>query len=273
MKLAVCQASGTPGDVVANLRAAREVAGRAAAQGADLVVFPEAFLTGYNVGALLGELAEPPDGPSGRALGELARDAGVALLCGYPERDGPRVYNSAMLVDAGGERVLGYRKTHLFGPVDRAAFAPGESFVTAEVAGLRVGVLICFDIEFPEAARQLALLGAQLIAVPTSLMAPFDVVARTLVPARAAENQVFVAYANRVGCEGDLLYVGQSCVCGPDGSDLARANREADELIVADVDPAAIERARSEYSYLAERRPRLYGALAARPSAHAVAVG
>ena len=76
-----------------------------------------------------------------------------------------------------------------------------------------------------------------------------------------------------MGREGDLLYVGQSCVCGPDGSDLARAHREGDELIVTDLDPGAIERARSEYSYLAERRPPLYGALVERPAAHAVAGG
>jgi predicted amidohydrolase len=253
--------------VAANLLAVREAAGRAAAQGADLVVFPEAFITGYNIGERLGELAEPADGPSVTALREIASEAGVAVLCGYPERDGPLVHNAAVPVDARGEPILGYRKTHLFGPVDHAAFAPGDSFAVAELAGLRVGVLICFDIEFPQAARRLALLGAQLIVVPTSLMAPFDVVARTLVPARAAENQVFVAYANRVKSEGDLLYVGQSCVCGPDGNDLARAGGEEAALIVAELDPRAVERARGDCSYLDGRRPELYRPLAADPVA------
>jgi predicted amidohydrolase len=123
-------------------------------------------------------------------------------------------------------------------------------------------VLICYDIEFPEPARRLALAGADLVAVPTSLMAPYDVVARTLVPARAAENQLFVAYANRVGREGDLSYVGQSCVCGPDGGDVARAGRDEEALLVADLDLDAIARAREDHSYLGERRPGLYGALA-----------
>ena len=262
MRLAVCQASGTPGDVAANLRAVRRSALEAAAAGAELVVFPEAFLTGYNIGARLAELAEPADGPSLTALRAIAAEAGIALLCGYPERSGRTVYNAAVLVGVGGEPLLGYRKTHLFGPVDRAAFAPGDGFPLAQVGPLRVGVLICYDIEFPEPARHLALAGAQLVLVPTSLMAPFDVVARTLVPARAAENQIFVAYANRVGREGDLLYVGQSCVCGPDGADLARAGSEEEALLVADLDPRAIARAREESSYLHERRPALYTALA-----------
>jgi 5-aminopentanamidase len=97
--------------------------------------------------------------------------------------------------------------------------------------------------------------------VPTALMAPYDFMARTLVPARAAENQVFVAYANRTGAERDLAYIGQSCIVGPDGVDLARAGRDEERLLLADLDPEAITRARAAYCYLGERRPELYGSL------------
>ena len=114
--------------------------------------------------------------------------------------------------------------------------------------------------------RLLALAGADLVAVPTALMDPFEVVARTLVPARAVENQVFLAYANRCGQEGDLRYCGQSCVVGPDGADLVRAGR-GEELVFADLDLDRLRAARALSPYLRDRRPELYAPLAdaARP--------
>ena len=121
-----------------------------------------------------------------------------------------------------------------------------------------MGLLICYDVEFPEPVRRLAVQGAQLVAVPTSLMAPSHWIAELLVPARAAENQVFVAYANRVGAEGELLYVGRSCVAGPEGRAVV-AGPADESLLFADVDPAVIDAARERHSYLDERRPALYG--------------
>jgi predicted amidohydrolase len=112
-------------------------------------------------------------------------------------------------------------------------------------------------VEFPEAVRALAAAGAQLVAVPTALMEPSGWIAETLVPARAAENQVYVAYCNRVGAEGELVYVGRSCVAGPAGDVVAAG--PAEQLLLADVDPAAIDRARTRHDYLRERRPELYG--------------
>ena len=259
MRIALAQAAGTPGDVAANLADVERLAMRAGGEGARLVVFPEAFLTGYNIGAeRLAELAEPCDGEVVGKLGQIAERAGVAVLVGYAERDGDAVYNSAVLVDRDGATKAHYRKTHLFGDVDRAAFAPGDQLATVDLDGLKVGVLVCYDIEFPEAARALADRGAQLIAVPTSLMEPAVEVAEYLVPARALENQVFVAYANRVGDEGDLHYVGRSCVAGPKG-EVTRAGHDDEELLIADVDPRAIDEARARLHYLEDRRPELYG--------------
>ncbi len=257
MRIALFQAAGTPGDVAANLAAVRRAAGEAAAGGARLLICPEAFVTGYNIGAeRVAELAEPAGGPSVRELGAIAADAGIAVLCGYCERDGYAVYNSAALLERDGTLLANYRKTHLFGELDRAMFAPGDALAIAEIDGVKVGVLVCYDIEFPEPARALALAGADLIAVPTSLMAPSHWIAETLVPARAAENQVFVAYANRVGVEGDLRYIGGSRVAGPEGS-VVTAPPADETLLFAEVDTAAIARSRASYSYLAERRPAL----------------
>ena len=117
-------------------------------------------------------------------------------------------------------------------------------------------------MEFPESVRTLALAGAELVLVPTALMLPFDVVAKTIVPARAYENQFFVAYANRCGTEAAFDYCGLSCVVGPDGADLARAGR-GEELIFADLDKAMLSRSRTLNPYLKDRRPELYGRLAA----------
>ncbi len=131
--------------------------------------------------------------------------------------------------------------------------------MVAELDGLKIGILICYDVEFPEAVRSLALAGAELIAVPTALIRPFEFVARVLVPARAIENQVFVAYAGLCGDEGDLGYCGLSCIVGPDGQDLARAGTDP-ALLFADVDPSTIPECRKTNPYLSDRRPALYAA-------------
>ena len=131
------------------------------------------------------------------------------------------------------------------------------------IAGTKVGVLICYDVEFPEAVRILAQQGVELVAVPTALVVPSPPVptsieiSKTLVPARALENQIFIAYVNRSGSEGDLAYCGLSCVVGPDGKDLVRAGSES-ALLFAEIDHSAIAKERSTYSYLDERRPELY---------------
>jgi predicted amidohydrolase len=230
---------------------------KAAAQGSRMVIFPEMFLTGYNIGNALFKLAEPSDGPSAAAVGEIARETGVLLLYGYPERSGDRIFNSALLVNSAGSVIANYRKTHLYGSEENRLFQRGDSLLVVELDGLKIGILICYDVEFPEAVRTLALAGAELIAVPTALIQPFDIVARTLVPARAFENQVYVAYAGMCGGERGLGYCGLSCIVGPDGRDLARAGT-GPALLFADMDPAAISRGRQSNPYLSDRHPELY---------------
>jgi predicted amidohydrolase len=235
----------------------------ASASPTDLLVCPELFLTGYNIGVdRLRALAEPADGPSAQSAAAIARASGAALLYGYPERgeDG-RVYNAALLIGRNGQRLANFRKLHLFGPIETEVFTPGEdATVMAEIEGVRIGILICYDVEFPETVRGLALAGADLVAVPTALMRPYEFVPRVLVPTRAYENSVCVAYANRTGREGDLVYPGESCIIGPDGGELARAG-EGEALISAELDTAMFEKARVFNTFLANRRPSLYSAL------------
>lgn len=263
MKLAVYQSVGTIGNVPANLALLATVAEQAAAKEVDLIILPELFLTGYNLGDAVQDLAEPASGPSLRLVAQIAQDYRLAILLGYPEGGGGCVYNSAVLIDAAGKQVANYRKIHLYGPEERRLFMPGNEWVIYPISGVKVGILICYDVEFPEAVRTLAHAGAQLIAVPTALTIPNSQSpraleeAKLLVPARALENQVFVAYSNHAGTEADLTYCGLSCIVGPDGRELARAGAE-ESLLIVEIDLTAIEQERSVYSFLDDRRPELY---------------
>src|SRR5690606_28496448 len=179
--------------------------------------------------------------------------------------DGDAVYNSVQLIRADGTRLANYRKTHLFGCFEQEHFTPGgRPVVQAELNGLTVGLVICYDVEFPENVRAHALAGTDLLLVPTALMHPFQFVAESRVPVRAFENQMYVAYANRVGTEGDLECAGLSVLAGPDGVARARAGR-AEELVCADADPEFLAASRAANPYLRDRRPELYGPLTCPP--------
>ncbi|MEU0254858.1 carbon-nitrogen hydrolase family protein [Streptomyces sp. NPDC006184] len=261
MRTALLQGSGRPGSIAENLKVLDEAAGRAAAAGAGLLAAPEMFLTGYAIGDDIARLAEPADGDSADAVAEIATRHGLALAYGYPERDGETVYNSAQLISADGTRLANYRKTHLFGCFERDHFTPGERHVVqAELNGLTVGLLICYDVEFPENVRAHALAGTDLLLVPTAQMHPYQFVAESMIPVRAFENQMYVAYVNRVGPEGEFEFVGLSVLAGPDGVARARAGR-AEQLVVADADPAFLAASREANPYLHDRRPGLYGSL------------
>jgi len=264
MKIAVFQGPAQSGEPRQNLALLARIAREA--QGARLLILPEMFLTGYNIGPqAVQQLAEPAAGSSAQEIARIAQDIGVAILYGYPERAGNLVYNAAQLIDRNGQRLANHRKTHLFGTVDNEAFSSAAGALTiAELDGLRLGILICYDVEFPENVRLLALAEVDFVAVPTALMQPYEFIARSLVRARAYENQVFLAYANRCGQEGDLHYQGLSCIIGPDGSELARAGTN-EELIRAELDRELLKRSRQINTYLVDRRPELYTGLTRRP--------
>lgn len=252
LTLALVQCVPGPLDVAGNLLRLDGAAQQARAGGADMLVCPEMFVTGYNIGpSAVAQLAQPADGEYAQAVSEIAQRHGLAIVYGYPERaqDGA-IFNAAQCIDANGQRALHYRKTHLFGALDKTQFAAGElSAALVDIKGWRVGLLICYDVEFPENTRRLALAGADLIVVPTANMADFDFVATTLVPVRAYENQVFVAYANYTGPEGDLHYGGLSTVAAPDGTSIAQAARD-DTLVFATLDPERLAAARRQHTHL-----------------------
>ncbi|WP_010167394.1 carbon-nitrogen hydrolase family protein [Pseudomonas sp. PAMC 25886] len=261
MRVALYQCPPLPLDVAGNLKRLHQLAQEAT--DADLLVLPEMFLTGYNIGLeAVGALAEAQDGPSAQSIAALAKNSGVAILYGYPERgaDG-QIYNAVQLIDANGQRLCNYRKTHLFGDLDHSMFSPGDDeFPLVELNGWKLGFLICYDLEFPENTRRLALAGAELILVPTANMVPFDFVADVTVRARAFENQCYVAYANYCGQEGEIQYCGQSSIAAPDGQRIAQAGLD-EALIVGTLDRQLMIDSRAANRYLLDRRPELYGAL------------
>ena len=260
MRIAVFQGAPQPLDLSGNLQRLHQQTLKAAERGAQLLVCPEMFLTGYNIGRdAVQRLAEAADGASAQAVAQLCRTQGIAVVYGYPERaaDG-QVYNSVQLIDAQGQRLGNYRKTHLFGELDRQQFSAGDApcpLITLN--DWKVGLLICYDIEFPENARQLALAGAELIVVPTANMAPYDFICQVTVRARAQENQCYLVYANYCGNEGEIEYCGQSSIVAPDGSWLALGDREP-SLLLADLEREQVREGREAYPYLSDLRRDLH---------------
>lgn len=270
--IALFQGEAKVGDVPSNISKMKEQIRKASSMGAELVIFPEMFLTGYELGAAgVKRLAEERSGPSFQELSAAAKEVNIAVVYGYPELDlssGSAVYyNSAQLIDSSGSSLANYRKVHIW--IDEykyeEVFSPGSGFTeVVECCGMKIGLLICFDIEFPEAARALALRGAQVIAVPTALTKEWEYanIISKLVPARAMENRVYVAYVNHCG----RSFCGRTVCCNPHGNNLSLTSVEAspseeENLLLASImTPIQLD---STLRYLEKRRPALYGALVA----------
>ncbi len=226
---------------------------------ADLVLCPELFLSGYAVGEALRAEAEAVDGHSVRRIAEIARRHRKAIVYGFPELSGNSLFNSALAIGPGGALLAHHRKLAIPPGFELDYFTPGSGLTLFELGGMKLGLLICYDSEFPEAVRATAEAGAQAILVPTALGAQWAVVAEKVIPARAFENGVYMLYANHGGTEGAVRFLGASCIVGPDGRDLARA-RSDETVIAADLDTQAVAKAQARLPYhvdLRQLRPRL----------------
>ena len=263
LTLSLQQHESEPGDVARSLERIAQSAKQAAAKGSQLLLMPEASLTGYNNSLeVMQSIAEPSDGPASDTIAQIAKKHQIAIAYGFAERFEQHIFNSVQLISKTGERISIYRKTHLWGDQDRTLFSQGEKAATVfELHGWKMGMLICYDVEFPEAVRALALQGAELILIPTALMSPWTTVADKVVPIRAYENQLFIAYANFCGAEYEQHYVGHSCIVGPDAENLAKAGPNA-ALLHATISKAAITQMREALPYHRDRRPELYTSLA-----------
>lgn len=236
MILGLYQGPSPDGDDARALATVARMLAAAAAAGADLVVFPELYLPGYNHAAIP-ERAQPAGGAWEQALAAACRAAGCGLAIGLAERDGAQVFNTALAYDAAGQELARYRKVQLYGPRENALFTPGDGFGTFPFKGRRCGLMICYDVEFAPHVRALAAAGAEVLLVPTANSEPFRHVSAVTVPAQAVNHGVVIAYANLCGPDGNTTYTGLSCIAGPDGEKLASAGR-GEALLVADLAPA-----------------------------------
>jgi predicted amidohydrolase len=276
IKLAVCQYAPQVGELEFNAALGGEWIGRAAAAGANLIVLPELAASGYAFAS--SEEAElssqsAAGGPTLARWIEACHRDGVWVVAGFAESASQGRFNSAALL--GPDGLVGvYRKAHLFFD-EKSYFEPGDGgFPVFQLPCGRVGLLICYDLWFPEAARVLALAGADIICIPTNWVANFRsrvldergwTMGNYACVAIATQNQVFVATADRIGTEREVEFVGCSCVVGPDGWMLAGPGARSDDaLLLVDVDlgRAAVARHRTPRNHaLLDRRPELYGLL------------
>ena len=255
MRIAALQMHAIAGDGEANIERIAAAAADAAAGGAKLLVVPELAVTGYGAGEVaFGRLASPATGEVASRLAAIARDNGLAIVAGFAEQEGGHTYNSALFTDGIGTNAV-YRKSHLYGDYERSAFRPAApASVMVELGGIRLGMLICYDVEFPENVRRLALAGADLIVVPTALPkgSSGTFIAGHMIQVRAFENQVFVAYINHCGADDRFTYAGLSRIAAPDGKLLAEAPAEGETLLFAEIRPEDYAKSRAENTYLVD---------------------
>ena len=270
IRVAACQIDPHLGDVEDNLERIERAVADAAAQGAKLVVLPEAATTGYVFDSLdeARAVAQRATAMAGDRLADLATAQGVALIVGTLEVEGYEVFNTALIYAEDGRRYR-YRKIHLpFLGVDRFATPGPDAPEVYDLAGMRVGVLICYDLRFPEAARICALDGADLIALPTNWPVGVTFHPAIFAPSRAAENHVYLLACDRVGTERDTTFIGRSILLDTNGKALATASDTDEEIIVGEVDWELARQTHHrripgehEWDTIGDRRPGLYGRL------------
>jgi len=272
-KVAAIQMNPAFGEPKVNLARTCDLIDEAAARGAEIIVLPELCVSGYvfNTRREVAALSEPiPQGPSVTAWSDLAQRRGIYIVGGVCEREGENYYNSAALVGPRGH-IGTYRKTHLFFE-EKMFFEPGNlGFPVFRLPMGNIGVLICYDLRFPEPARILTLKGVDLICSPTNWVAMFNTrlwddsgfcMANYIVMGSAAVNQVFFACADRVGVERGVQFLGASTITGPSGWPIAGpGSKDQEEIILAEINLSDARRAKAKNEFnhtLADRRIDLY---------------
>lgn len=266
MKLSILQFSPVLADKQTNFETISRLLEQTTA---DIIVLPELCTTGYFFLSQeeIAPLAEYPDGEFASLLREYSRKKNAIIVAGFAEKDHHTVYNSSILISPTSDKSIIYRKTHLFYR-ERFVFSEGDTgFFVTEIPefDLRLGMMICYDWRFPEAARSLGLLGADIIACPSNLVTD---VWHLAMPVRALENKVYVATANRTGSEvreiegvpEELVFKGRSAIYGYNGQSLCEASDTQEHIIESEIIPN-LTREKSFNSIndiFADRRPNMY---------------
>ena len=261
MKAVLAQLEPAVGKKADNLKKMEKVLAGAEA---DLALFGELYLSGYMARDAIPRLAEPLDGPSVGAVREMAAEHGTHVVFGMPEKGkGRTLYNTSVLVAPDGG-TWSYRKIYLanFGPFEENIyFGRGGDLVVADTKIGKLGLLICYDMFFPELAKSLALGGAEVLAAisaaPHTSRRFFD----AILPARAIENTVYVLYANLVGTELNQVFSGGTQAIGPRGEDLGRAKDQREHVLAVDVDLRHLDLSREFRPTIRDTRPEFLDAI------------
>ena len=255
LKVSALQFNIELGNVDANVEHVRQAVARAAGQGSRLAVLPEMWSCGFHYKDLPELAKRTPEVVE--EMGRLSAQHDLVLVGSLPEPEGDKVCNTAYVLDHG--KLVGkYRKIHLFSLMNEdRSFTGGDSWLVADTSVGRIGVFICYDLRFPELARRLALEGADILVVPGEWPKPREEHWRTLLRARAIENQLFIVASNCCGVQGKLDFFGASLIIGPKGEVLAEAGYENCEL-TATLDFSVMEQWRQQITCFADRKPQSY---------------
>lgn len=254
VNVGIAQFAYTDAAVETNLQKGIGYMAEAAAKGMDIVLLPEMFTTGFPVGKNMDDYSEPIQGGKViQAVAAAAKSYQIAVVGSIPEWDAEqqKSYNTSFFIDRKGEILKTYRKVHLFDK-ERNYVHPGRELSVVDYEGVRYGLLICFDLEFPEPARYLAQSGAQVLLVVSNNMHPYGKLHRIFAQARAIENHMFVAYCNRTGNNSVFTYEGESCLVSPKGEIVAQLDQQEETLLSGVMDLKLIDDSRKVYNYLQE---------------------
>ena len=262
MKIAAAQIDCALGDIAANVQKISDFAAHAKDAGAEFVVFPEMSDTGYSMSVIRQRATRWNEGAVPQ-LRKLAARLSIAVICGVSERDGDCIYNSQVVIDSTGEIIGHYRKTHLFSPApveEHLCFAAGDCLASVDLAGMRLGLSICYDLRFPEVYRRLALEENSNVFIISSAW-PFPRLEhlRVLATARAIENQTYVVLANRVGKDDRAAFCGTSAIIDPYGVVISAASADREELLIGEVSDELVRSVRQRMPLFEHRRRELYG--------------
>lgn len=254
-KVAVAQMDIKLGDKEANLKKTAEIASTASKQEADFVCLPEYLPTG-SIPEQYSTLAEPIPGYVVDKLGAIAKENGIHIVASILEKVDDKIYNTAVLIDPGGELLTKYRKIHLF-MEEQDYIAHGREYAVVDTTFGKVGLMICYDAIFPEIARRLALHGIDIIFMPANWPDPFLPQWRLATSARALDNQIWLVATNRIGADNIFTYFGRSRTVNPYGDSVVECG-EKEEVLVATVDGKVSEEFKKIVNFLKDRQPEIY---------------
>ena len=268
MRIAGIQSDVVFKNINANLTMLEQTVRAEVARGTELSIFPECFSTGYCFDSLeeAREYAESVPGPTTDRVVRLCAELKTFVVFGMLEKDGDRIFNIAVLVGPNG-LIGSYRKVHLpYLGVDRFTTPGDRPFEVFDAGGVKIGMLICYDGGFPEAARVLSIQGADLIVLPTNWPPGGSYMAEFSINSRAMENGVYFAAVNRVGTENGFSFIGKSRICSPVGATMVSLDDDSSGIFRAEIDPVIartkrIVRVPGKHliDRMADRRPEMYG--------------